>query len=249
MQNVFLQKQLITNYMNNAIKLVCYKLHFTSPANSREAYHLIYIEADNRATWYWTRFLMFAVSRGRNRPRKWFTGFVPWNKCSRYQQREIERPTGGGGAQLERNGPVYTIDKSGNSYAINRLQAADCTGFLYLWLLPETQRDEVTGRNGKRRGGLGRRLRGQEACQLFLCIDMNINNRSLPTWGQACRRTQSAWQSSLLPLHINYIRYIDVCSASRASYKMITCGVRPSREEDHIFLSYTSFYLLLYKSA
>lgn len=58
-------------------------------------------------------------------------------------------------------------------------------------------------REGTGKGG--RRLRRQEGYQLFLCIDMNINNRGSATRGQARRRTQSAWQPSLPPLYELYL--------------------------------------------
>lgn len=67
-------------------------------------------------------------------------------------------------------------------------------------------------------GEEGRRSRRQEDYQLFLCIDMNINNRGSATRGQARRRTQSAWLSSLPPSYMNYISYVQLFTF----YKAIT---------------------------
>lgn len=143
---------------------------------------------------------MFAVPQPpyRNDSR----GFVPSERmfaATSTSAAEGDRPREEA-AQLERNCPVCTIDKSGNSYAINRLRAADCTGFFVFMACCLRRKLAWRAREGWKKTGGG--LARQEACQLFLCIDMNINNRGLATWGQAYRRTQSAWRG---PLCCSYI--------------------------------------------
>ena len=77
------------------------------------------------------------------------------------------------------------IDKSENSYAINRGREAGCPREFFVFMAGEDAAGGTRGwRLEKRRAaskigssvcaGVNAR---QEGCQLFSCIDMNINNR------------------------------------------------------------------------
>lgn len=92
-------------------------------------------------------------------------GFVARNKCSlaaasgveaerwrtsRLEQRRREQRVE---RKKEDRSCRYAIDKSENSYAINRPRAADCTGFLYLWPL-KMQRAGGLAKQRKMGGGL-----------------------------------------------------------------------------------------------
>lgn len=111
-------------------------------------------------------------------------------------ERNRPRETTRGGERGDR----HTIDKSKSSYAINRPGAADCTSFSYLWPLcrDATGALEACEGTAEKGGGPTAVAEARKGHQLFLCIDMNINNRGSATRGQARHRTQSAWQSSLL---------------------------------------------------
>lgn len=84
--------------------------------------------------------------------------------------------------------------------------AADCTNFLYLWPLKMQRASGHVKRDEKReRAATTRR---QEGCQLFLCIDMNINNRvARPPRGQGLP-SRSICLAVLPAALASYIGYI-----------------------------------------